>query len=153
MKGLELIDTECWLNDCFAGNAVNTSSKAALISAAAYSLGYAGYGPFGNAPGFLDGLSRDNPAAWFNLSSTLFAIDPPGWEGLLLATDASQPCSIGGFYEIANVSRLCNIDAIKRQIACKEKERGHTRRKFDMFCLAVQQMHRTLKDSLRRPAC
>ncbi len=62
----------------FAGNAYNASSKAAQVSAAAYSLGYAGYGPYGNAPGFLDGLSRDNPAAWFNLSNTVFAIDPPG---------------------------------------------------------------------------
>ena len=64
----------------FAGNAYNASSKAALVSAAANSLGDSGYGPYGNAPGFLDGLSRDNPAAWFNLSNALVAIDPPGEE-------------------------------------------------------------------------
>ena len=63
---------------CFAGNAYNASSKAARVSAAANALGYKGYGPYGNAPGFLDGLSSNNPAAWFNLSDTLFAIDPPG---------------------------------------------------------------------------
>lgn len=62
----------------FAGNTANASSKAAQLSAAAYSLGYASYGPYGNAPGFLDGLSRNNPAAWFNLSQTLYNIDPPG---------------------------------------------------------------------------
>ena len=72
-----------------AGNAYNASLKAAQLSAAAYSLGYAGYGPYGNAPGFLDGLSSNNPAAWFNLSQTLFNIDPPGQLETLLRQSQS----------------------------------------------------------------
>lgn len=56
----------------------NASSKAALVSNAANALGYSGYGAYGNAPAFLDGLSRDNPAAWFNLTKTVIAIEPPG---------------------------------------------------------------------------
>ena len=63
---------------CFAGNAYNASSKAARVSAAANALGYTGYGPYKNAPGFFDGLSSNSPAAWFNLSNALYAIDPPG---------------------------------------------------------------------------
>lgn len=36
-----------------------------------------GYGDYKNPSQYLDGLSRDNPAAWFNLSANFAAIDPP----------------------------------------------------------------------------
>lgn len=60
----------------FAVNgSLNATSKAALISAA---VNGSGYGVYGNPTGYLDGLSHDNPAAWFNLSTNFARIQPPG---------------------------------------------------------------------------
>lgn len=65
---------------CAVNGSLNASSKAAQVTRA---VNGSGYGAFGNPSQYLDGLSSQNPAAWFNLSNTFAAIDPPGWSRLL----------------------------------------------------------------------
>lgn len=73
--------TACVLCSAVNGS-LNATSKAAIISASVNgstpsAVPGAGYGVYGNQPGFLSGFTQQ-PTQWFNASSIYDETDPPG---------------------------------------------------------------------------